>query len=192
MKVTSDRCLSVLGFSPQSCVCLHQTMGSSVQVVVPMPHDEVKYDQPFLYWPLSLSSSLLPSLSLPSAGRAMSGLIHASTRLGQWCGQVCVETECSLVSLPYFLRQGIPCVLACNRLATVLCVCDVSQCLLMLHLPYMEDAAVFLLSPGTSPEQQSHQVHTPPYLHYHPTPSLFSGAAVSSGLSHYFYGPHDS
>lgn len=76
MKVTSDRCLSVLGFSPQSCVCLHQTMGSSVQVVVPMPHDEVRYDQPFHYCPLS------PSLYPQCAGRAMSGLIHALYETG--------------------------------------------------------------------------------------------------------------
>lgn len=41
MKVTSERCLSVLGFSPQSCVCPHQTVGSSVQVIVPMPGDDV-------------------------------------------------------------------------------------------------------------------------------------------------------
>lgn len=43
MKGSSERSLSVLGFSPQDCVCQHQTVGSSVQVVVPSPADLVSY-----------------------------------------------------------------------------------------------------------------------------------------------------
>jgi hypothetical protein len=52
MKVSSERCLSLLGFSPETCVSTHQTLGSSVQVVVPTPDDQ-------------------------NAGAAMSALIHA-------------------------------------------------------------------------------------------------------------------
>ena len=41
MKVSSERCLSLLGFSPETCVSTHQTLVSSVQVVVPTPDDQV-------------------------------------------------------------------------------------------------------------------------------------------------------
>ena len=42
MKLGAERCLSLLGFSPQSCVCPQQTLGSSIQVVVPTPGDDVR------------------------------------------------------------------------------------------------------------------------------------------------------
>ena len=41
MKVSSERCFSVLGFTPQSCIKHHQIVGTSVQVVVPPPGDDV-------------------------------------------------------------------------------------------------------------------------------------------------------
>ena len=41
MKTVSERCLSLLGFSPLTSLPPHHTLGTSVQVVGPAPGDEV-------------------------------------------------------------------------------------------------------------------------------------------------------
>lgn len=41
MKVDSERCLSLLGFSPQALICPQHTIGTSVQVVMATPGDAV-------------------------------------------------------------------------------------------------------------------------------------------------------
>ena len=114
MKASSERCLSVLGFSPQDCVCQHQTVGSSVQVVVPSQGDQVGScvaECPLLQWstccagggttcayPCPPSSPPPPPLLPPSSppaccsGTLCSGACSVRDWLGG-CGQVRVEEE---------------------------------------------------------------------------------------------------
>ena len=70
MKVASERCFSLLGFCPETCVWPQQTLGTSVQVAVADPLDQVGSPPPPLtpFLPLSLSQA---------AGTAMSAMIHA-------------------------------------------------------------------------------------------------------------------
>jgi ATP-dependent DNA helicase 2 subunit 2 len=121
MKVASERCLAVVGFTPQACVCLNQTVGTSVQVVVPAPGDE-------------------------GAGTAMSALIHALYETGN-------------VGVARFVarKNAVP------RLVALLPQIKAShECLLMLHLPYMEDIRQYtfpsISGPGSSAESSADQV----------------------------------
>ncbi|CAI8032323.1 X-ray repair cross-complementing protein 5 [Geodia barretti] len=129
MKASSERCLSLLGFSPETCVSTHQTLGSSVQVVVPTPDDQ-------------------------NAGAAMSALIHAL-----------YETK-NVGVARYIARKN-----AAPRLVALLPQIKAShECLLMLHLPFMEDIRQYTFPSLSGPSGSA-------------TPSAEQLAAVDSLIS---------
>ena len=59
MKSSSDRCLSLLGCTSHTCIAPHQTVGTSVQIIVPSPDDSVSINSLSLSLSLSLIQHIL-------------------------------------------------------------------------------------------------------------------------------------